>query len=68
MDRDPPPSLDPRPLEGGDGWYVHIKWSDGRNEQVGAFHSEDEARDWITHKSDAWLKDYERRSRTSPEE
>jgi hypothetical protein len=56
---DPRPTLSPRPLDGGIGWYVQIDWLDF-SEQVGAFVSGDEAEDWIEHKSEDWLRQYQR--------
>jgi hypothetical protein len=53
---DESPSIEPRPLNGTEGWYVHIRWPDGSFEQVGAFLAESEAHQWIVERSDAWLK------------
>jgi hypothetical protein len=57
------PSLEPRPLDGAEGWYVHICWPDGSFEQVGAFRTKSEADQWIVEKSDAWLKTHVDRSK-----
>jgi hypothetical protein len=58
----PRPTLTPRPLDGGEGWYVQIDWSDF-SEQVGAFVSRAEAVDWIEYKSEDWLRKYQRPSK-----
>jgi hypothetical protein len=55
----PRPTLTPRPLDGDAGWYVQIEWPDF-SEQVGAFISRAEAEEWIEHKSEDWLREYER--------
>jgi hypothetical protein len=56
---DPRPTLSPRPLDGGIGWYVQVDWLDF-SDRVGAFVSRDEAEDWIEHKSEDWLRQYQR--------
>jgi hypothetical protein len=56
---DPGPTLSPRPLDGEVGWFVQIDWPDF-SEQVGAFVSRAEAEDWIEHKSEDWLRQYQR--------
>jgi len=53
------PTLVPRPLSGGEGWYVQIDWQDF-SDQVGAFATHAEALDWIEHKSADWLRRYKR--------
>jgi hypothetical protein len=54
-----PLKLTPRPLAGGDGWYVQVDWADF-SEQVGAFVSRAEAEEWIANKLSEWLRRYER--------
>jgi hypothetical protein len=39
-------------------WYVQVVLHDVPPLQLGGFKTEEEAQDWITHKSDAWLKAY----------
>ena len=41
-------------------WSVEAEWPDGTVEEpAGPFASDSEARDWITHKSQAWLDNKE---------
>jgi hypothetical protein len=56
-----PPTLAPSQLADDGAWYVDVRFPDGRSEEVGTFRDESETSDWIAHKSDAWLADYERR-------
>jgi hypothetical protein len=53
---DESPSVEPRPLAGTEGWYVHFEWPDASFEQVGTFRTEAEAQQWIVEKSGHWLK------------
>jgi hypothetical protein len=39
-------------------WYVQVVLHDVPPLQLGGFKTEEEAQDWITRKSDAWLKAY----------
>jgi hypothetical protein len=55
------PTLVPGRLAGDDVWFVEVVFPDGRVDQVGAFGDQSETRDWITHKSAAWIADYEQR-------
>jgi hypothetical protein len=50
------PTMVPRSLKDGSAWYIELTWPDGHSEQVGGFQSESEIGDWISRKSDAWLK------------
>jgi hypothetical protein len=54
-----PPKLTPRPLVDARGWYVQVDWDDF-SEQVGAFATRAEAREWIRDKSADWLRQYQR--------
>jgi hypothetical protein len=54
-----PPRLTPRPLAGGEGWFIQVDWEDF-SEQVGAFVSRAEAEEWIANKSAEWLRHYDR--------
>lgn len=55
------PMLVPGRLAGHDVWFVEVVFPDGRVDQVGAFGDQSETRDWIVHKSAAWIADYEQR-------
>jgi hypothetical protein len=58
----PKPIFKPRELKKlfEDQWYVEAEWPDGTVEEpAGPFASDSEARDWITHKSQAWLDNKE---------
>jgi hypothetical protein len=37
-------------------WYIELTWPDGCIEHIDSFQSESEINDWISRKSDAWLK------------
>ncbi len=50
------PTLKPRPLKSGFGWYVLVEWPDGVARHVYEFRTESEARVWIAGESEAWLK------------
>jgi hypothetical protein len=39
-------------------WYVQVVFHDAPPLQLGSFKTEEEANDWVTHKSDAWLEAY----------
>jgi hypothetical protein len=54
----PKPIFKPRELKKlfEDQWYVEAEWPDGTiEESAGPFRTDSEARDWIIHKSEAWL-------------
>ena len=54
----PKPILKPRELKKllETQWFVEAEWPDGTIDQTaGPFASDSEARDWIVHKSEAWL-------------
>jgi hypothetical protein len=59
------PNFTPRPLVGGEGWYVRVEWLDFR-EDVGAFASRSEAQAWIEQKSAEWVERYRRPPKSSP--
>jgi NAD(P)H-flavin reductase len=42
------------------GWYVRVTLPHGEQPRLGSFNTEAEARDWMKHKSFAWLNEYER--------
>ena len=48
--------LTPREYKDGSGWYVEAVGRDGVAENIGGFHSDAEARDWISAKSAAYFK------------
>jgi hypothetical protein len=50
------PTMVPRALKDGGARYIEPTWPDGRSEQIGGFQSESEIGDWISRKSDFWLK------------
>jgi len=50
------PTMTSQTLKDGSAWYVRLTWPDGHAEHVGDFHSESECDDWISYKSEAWLK------------
>jgi hypothetical protein len=50
------PTMTPRSLKDGSAWYIELAWPDGQIEQIDSFQSESEIRDWISRKSEAWLK------------
>ena len=54
--KDKGPILEPRPLKGTNGWYVHIESPDGSFEQVGVFHAKSQAHQWIVGESKVWLR------------
>ena len=49
-----PPTMEPRELKDGSGWYVRVTWPTGASEDID-FSSEIEAIEWIRDKSGAWL-------------
>ena len=52
----PAPKLTAREYKDGSGWYVEAIGTDGVAENIGGFHSDAEARDWISAKSAAYFK------------
>jgi hypothetical protein len=50
------PAMKPFCLKDGSAWYIELTWPDGRVEHIDSFQSESEINDWISRKSDAWLK------------
>ena len=55
------PVMKPCSLKDGSAWYIELTWPDGRVEHIDSFQSESEIDDWISRKSDAWLKAYDAR-------
>jgi hypothetical protein len=55
---DSKPKLVPREYKDGSGWYILATWEDGSQvpEQIGGFHSDSEAYDWISLKSESYFK------------
>ncbi|HEY4922944.1 MAG TPA: hypothetical protein VII20_00900 [Roseiarcus sp.] len=51
------PTIEPRELRDGTGWYALVTWGDRPAEQVGGFPSEAEAQRWIDHSAKSWVKD-----------
>jgi hypothetical protein len=56
MAKDSKPTFTPFPYKVGYQWRVELQWPDGVTQHVDDFGSESEASEWITHKSDGWLK------------
>ena len=56
LNQESDPVFEARPLKSAPGWYVKVSWRYGQEEHIGGFTSEREAQDWITKKSQAWLK------------
>jgi hypothetical protein len=52
----PKPVMRSRSLKDGSAWYIELTWPDGRVEHIDSFQSEEEITEWISRKSDAWLK------------
>ncbi len=50
------PAMKPCCLKDGSAWYIELTWPDGRVEHIDSFQSASEIDDWISRKSDAWLK------------
>jgi hypothetical protein len=50
------PAMKPCCLKDGSAWYIELTWPDGCVEHIDSFQSESEINDWISRKSDAWLK------------
>jgi len=40
--------FEPKPLKVGDGWYIVVTYPGGMQEHIPGFHSEAEAREWLT--------------------
>jgi hypothetical protein len=55
----PRTTFTPREYKDGSGWYVEAIGPDGCAENIGGFHSDSEARDWISAKSAAYAKAHE---------
>ena len=49
-----PPRMEPRELKDGSGWYVHLTWPTGAQEDIDVS-SETEAIEWVRNRSSAWL-------------
>lgn len=49
------PILTPRPIKGSPGWFVQIRFADGREKRISRFMTEEEAQAWIDNESDDWL-------------
>jgi hypothetical protein len=55
-EKHPTQTLTAREYKDGSGWYVEAIGKDGVAENIGGFHSDAEARDWISAKSAAYFK------------
>jgi hypothetical protein len=49
----------PTAMSRGTGWYVKAILPNAPPLQLGGFKTEDEAIEWVTLKSKAWLKEYQ---------
>ena len=47
----------PTEMRSGRGWYVQFVYSDKPPLQLGGFKTEEEAKEWVSDKSAAWLKE-----------
>jgi hypothetical protein len=56
----PTPKIEFRRTEmrSGRGWYVQVVYSDRPPLQLGGFKTEEEAKEWVSGKSAAWLKEH----------
>jgi hypothetical protein len=52
----PTTSLIAQPVKLGDEWHVLARHPSGQQEHVRRFKTENEAKNWIARKSEAWLK------------
>jgi hypothetical protein len=50
------PVMKPRSLKDGSAWYIELRWPDGHVEHIDSFQSETEINEWISRKSEAWLR------------
>ena len=48
-------TLIPQPIKGSPGWFVQIRFPDGREKRISRFTTEAEAQAWIDNESDDWL-------------
>lgn len=48
-------TLTPQPIRGSPGWFVQIRFPDGREKRISRFLTEAEALAWIANESDDWL-------------
>jgi hypothetical protein len=51
-------TFEPMQMKSRLGWYVLVAPVRGQPRQLGGFNNETEAKEWITRKSAAWLKDH----------
>jgi len=49
------PILTPQPIKGSPGWFVQIRFPDGREKRISRFLTQAEAQAWIDNESDDWL-------------
>ena|SRR5882724_8350480 len=49
------PMFKQMPFKDGSGWRVEVQWPSGSTQHVDDFQTDDEARDWISNRSTAWL-------------
>ncbi len=56
MAKNPKPTFTARAYKDGSGYLVEAEWPDGVIQLVDDFGSESEAMEWITDKSDDWVR------------
>jgi hypothetical protein len=52
--------FEPIELEVGLGWCARVTLPQGKQRQLGNFHTELEVQEWINRRSSTWLKKYQR--------
>jgi hypothetical protein len=52
--------FEPIELDAGLGWCARVTFSQGKQRQLGNFHTELEVQEWINRRSSAWLEKYRR--------
>jgi hypothetical protein len=60
MARDPEPTFEPRACKDGSGYLAEADWADGVIQLVDDFGSEFGTLEWITDKSDDWVRKHPR--------
>jgi hypothetical protein len=50
------PTFEVRQLKSAPGWYVRVSWRYGQVEHISGFASVNDAENWISKKSEGWLR------------